>query len=424
MSGSSTPDRKFVYRRDKVSGPPKRLKSNLDRYSECLIKDVCQSCKYVNLDYTTSLQEKYQAGIKHLAANKVINSARHLPPEPSPRKLAYRSVAKLAVRPKKDATQEDRFAIGLFQPNSHKVIEIGQCPLHVPAIGRFIRALNFHLNHSSLQPWDEKSRLGDLRYVVVRASHLTQELMVVFVVSSAKREELKQIVSLLRLDEHKINSAHMNVNAAETNAIFGPETLRIAGTDKLRETICDLNFEISPSAFFQVNPWQAINLYRRIEQIAGEVATNSYAWDLYCGGGQIAMMLGRLGYNVIAIEENPAAVLDGEANARRNALHSRIQFIAGRVEDVQNTIPPGASYPDLIVVNPSRRGIAKESRDLIKNVLANSPKTRLIYVSCEVESLARDLVDIVSSGHKVRQVEAFDMFAQTDKLEWIAVLTS
>jgi 23S rRNA (uracil1939-C5)-methyltransferase len=248
--------------------------------------------------------------------------------------------------------------------------------------------------------------------------------MVVFVVTAAKKDELKQIVSLLRLDEHKINSAHMNINADMTNAIFGSESVRIAGTDKLRETICDLKFEISPSAFFQVNPWQAINLYRRVEQIAGEVDNDAYAWDLYCGGGQIAMILARLGYKVVAIEENPAAILDGETNARRNALQDRIEFIAGRVEDVQHTIPPGAAYPDLIVVNPSRRGIAKESRDRIKNVLANSPRTRLIYVSCDVETLARDLVDFVASGHKVRQVEAFDMFAQTDKLEWVAVLTN
>lgn len=423
MPGAKAAERKYIYRRKKVTGPLRHPKKGSDPYSECLIKAECQSCKYVNLDYSSSLQEKYQGGLKVLAANQVINSARTIPPVASPRKLAYRAVAKLAVRPKPNGDADDRFAIGLFQPKTHHVVEIGKCPLHMPAIGRFIRDLKFRLNQSLLEPWDESTGRGHLRYVVVRASHLTQELMVVFVVAEQKREELKQIISLLRHDEHKINSAHMNINHDATNAIFGHETIRIAGTDKLRESICDLNLEISPSSFFQINPWQAINLYRRVEQISGAVETHAFAWDLYCGGGQISMVLARLGYRVIAIEENPAAILDGEANAKRNDLGEQIRFITGRVEDVQDTIPVDAAYPDLIVVNPSRRGIAKESRDRIRHVLANSAKTRLVYVSCEVETLARDLADLITSGHKVRQIEAFDMFAQTDKLEWIAVLT-
>jgi 23S rRNA (uracil1939-C5)-methyltransferase len=216
----------------------------------------------------------------------------------------------------------------------------------------------------------------------------------------------------------------MNIHAGSGNAIFGEVTQRLSGNDRLRERLCDLNFEIGPTAFFQVNPWQAALMYRRVEQLAGLASPGGVAWDLYCGIGQISMMLARQGFRVFGVEENPAAVEDAKLNSRRNGLDERTTFLAARVEDSETDFPAWARKPEVIVVNPSRRGLHESARSHLAHVLRQSPDTRLIYVSCEVETMARDLAAMRHAGFRLRQVEAFDMFAHTDNLEWLAVMTS
>ena len=180
----------------------------------------------------------------------------------------------------------------MFQPNSHKIVDISYCPLHRPSINRLIRDLKPALDASSLKPYDEATHTGDLRYLAIRASHLTDQVMVTFVcMTDEKKHELKAMILKLRNLGHTISSAHLNVNGDKTNTIFGSLSKRLAGADRLREQLCDLSFEIGPTSFFQVNPWQAEAIYRRVEQIAGPDTGHSVAWDLYCGTGQISMLL-------------------------------------------------------------------------------------------------------------------------------------
>jgi len=390
----------------------------------------------VHLPYEQGLDEKYRRGVELLEQAGVTHDARLLPPEKSPRPLEYRSLFKLAVRPSlpgrlspdRPALADDvpsRFALGLFAPGSHDVIDMHDCPLHTAPLRKLIRDLRTELDLSPLTPYSERTHSGQIRYVVARAAHLTGEIMLTFVVTEPLKPELRQLVQNLQRQGDKINSAYMNINSQPGNAIFGPETIRVAGADKLRERLCDLDFEVGPTAFFQINPWQAINLYRRVEQIAGPAAPDAVAWDLYCGVGQIALVLARLGYRTFGVEENPTAILDAQANARKNHLSERTEFVQARVEDVTTaTIPAWATKPGLIVVNPSRRGLAEETRAHLARLLADNKATRLIYVSCSVQTLARDLADLTrDSGFQVRQIEAFDMFPQTDNMEWLVVMS-
>lgn len=395
----------------------------------CGIKAACGACKYVNLDYQASLNEKHKAGLGILEKAGVLAGARILPPVASPRPFGYRSLFKLAVRPShaKPKTPEDvapRFDIGLFAQGSHDVVNMDECPLHAEALKNLLRDLRVELEQSPLTPFDEKTHTGQVRYLTARAAHLTGELMLTFVVTEPVKTELRRIVDALRRRGHKVNSAHMNINAEKGNAIFGGETTRLAGTDRLRERVLDLDFEVGPTSFFQINPWQAINLYRRVEQIAGPASGAKVAWDLYCGLGQMSLVLARLGYKVLGIEENPEAVVAAQDNARKNKLSEKAEFIAARVEEAQTKVPLWARAPELIVVNPSRRGLAEQTRLEIAGLLKTYPQSRFVYVSCEVETLARDLAEIkAATGFHVRQIEGFDMFAQTADMEWLAVLT-
>lgn len=408
-------------RRSGSRGAPKNqppLKKE-DDFSLCHIKKECGSCVLVNDPYKPGLKRKFDAGIEILRENDVLRSARVLGATGSPRELAYRSVAKLAVR----KGSEEPFEIGLFQPGSHKVVDVSRCPVHIPAINRCVRALKKLLNDSALTPWDEQSLEGDIRYIIVRAAHQTQELSLTFVCKDeTPAKTLKEIVKKIQ-ENLSIHGAYLNCNPDQGNHIFGKKTVRICGGEKLRERLCDLRFEISPASFFQVNPWQATNLYRRIGDLVGTGAPEAVAWDLYSGVGPISMILARNGYKTVAIEENPNAVADAGHHNRINGFEDMIHNMTGCVELVQEQIPKWGQYPQVVVVNPSRRGIAPQTRSFLKKLLSASSNTQLIYVSCDINTLARDLADLQQSGRQLRQIEAFDMFAQTDKLEWLAVIT-
>ena len=427
MSSDKPPQSKtIVYRSERwkkdhssIEAKKKAEKSNKSEYNFC-------GCKNIKQDYQASLTEKYNAGVALLEEKSLLANAHVTSPVPSPRTQGYRTHAKLAVRAasksivgKKD---DGRFAIGMFLPNTHKVIDHTYCALHRDSINRLVKDLKPALNDSSLEPYDEDNHSGDLRYIAIRASHITEELMLTFICTDeSKKMELKALVLKLRNQEHNISAAHLNINDKKTNTIFGGVSKRLAGSDRLREELCDLSFEIGPTSFFQVNPWQAENVYRRVEQIAGLDKGQSIAWDLYCGTGQISMLLANAGYRTIGIEENPQATRDAQKNVVRNHIENTPQFVAGRVEDITENFPAWAQGPRLIVVNPSRKGLSQSVREFLKEALQGSD-TRMIYVSCDINTLVRDLEDLKSTGKKTVQLESFDMFPFTDKMEWLAVL--
>lgn len=389
----------------------------------CKIKQACGACAFINTDYTVSLQKKYDRELDLLKATGLLDSARIIPPVSSPHPLHYRTLFKLAVRPSSYADQALRFSVGLFQPGSHRVVDMDDCPVQVEPLGNLLTDLRRELNASTLNPYEEGSGVGDVRYVVARSSHLAGEILLVYVVTNeAAKKELLRLTTRLKKLGHKLASVHMHINASSGNAIFAGSTMHLSGDLRLRERVCDFEFDVGPTAFFQVNPWQAENLYRRVEQHAGPALGDDVAWDLYCGVGQMSLLLARVGYRVLGIEENPDAIADAKVNASKNHLEKRTTFVAARVEDCAGVMPSWAQNPRVIVANPSRRGLHDGARAFLRHFFQHHSGTRFMYVSCAVETLARDLKEFCDAGMVVLQIEAFDMFAQTDKLEWLAVL--
>jgi len=386
----------------------------LDSVATCLIKNECKSCSLVNLPYEESLEAKYQKGLSTLGTlteKAMINAV-----VPSPKPLGYRSHVKLAVRRNSDGQVD----IGLYEPGSHRVVNLERCPVQTGNINHFIRKFREVITEFKMEPYDEATHSGWLRYIVVRSSHLSGELMITLVVTRHDEPLARKTHQFLRKNEEKFSALFFNINPTPGNVIFGPETIHIGGADTLSESLCSLKFEISPLSFFQVNPWQAENLYRTVEKYAGTPTNRPVAWDLYSGCGQITLLLSRLGYRALGIEEVPEAVKDAEANAKRNKLEA--EFVVGRVEDSQWNLPKWSEKPSLIVANPSRRGMAESTRKTLAGIAIEN-KATVIYVSCDVDTLTRDLHDLVQGGLKLKQVHGFDMFAQTDNLEWLVVLT-
>lgn len=403
-------------RRDQLRGHSPR---DEDSSSVCAIKDKCRACRYVNLPYTSSLKEKFDRGVAHLLDQSVCTHSVINPPIESPKKLGYRHHFKLVVD---EVFGELR--IGLYQPGTHYVVDICSCPLHSKALMELLKVMKPALSELNIPIHNREKGVKGLRYIVARAAHQTEELQLTFVSSAKIESDLRTLArELFNEDQLNIKSCHMNLNEDEGNVVLkGPMTL-LMGQPQLRERLCNLDLTLSPKAFFQINPLQAEQLYHRVQSLVGPATGGAVAWDLFSGTGQLALLMARLGYRVCAIEENEDAVSDARRNAERNGLESAITAISSRVEESGEAFPSWSLSPDVIVCNPSRSGLAPGALELVSTVMKTAG-TRLVYVSCDVQSLARDLKELKQAGIETIQLEAFDMFPQTDNMEWLAVVKS
>ncbi len=414
----------------------RRQKLTPKRHHNCTIAYACGSCAYINKEYNSSLEEKFQRGITLLKSKNLAEGVKFFPANASPQQLGYRCYFKLAIRPftasnlpapEDESIKVRRFEIGLFQPGTHKVIDITSCPLHYAPLKKLLKDLPALLEESPLEPYSETTQNGDLRYLSARASHLTSEIMMVFVVTDLKhKNHLRQIVSALREKGHNISSAFMNLNNSQGNEIFSQSYHKITGSDTLRERLLGFDFLVGPGNFFQINPPLAQNIYSRIDQLIGpSVHDQVIAWDLYSGVGAISFVLAKLGYRVLSIEESPTAIEHLKIAAKKNGFASKISALSGKVEHVYSQIPVDFEKPQVICVNPSRKGIAQDVLTYLDSLLKLPPAQNLkfVYMSCDISSLTRDLESLKLMGLRLRQVEGFDMFPGTDKVEWLAMLT-
>ena len=414
--------------------------------AKCKIQHLCQACAFINEDYNTSFQGKYNKALEALKTKISLDAVELLKPQESSQKYGYRTSVKLAIRePYKPTVKKsskfakphfqtedeakDLFDIGLFQRGSHKLISLEECPVQHTQINRLVKEIKRLLNSSDLKPYNETTQKGDLRYLLIRMAHVSEDFMVTFVATDRScYQSLRNLTKQLK-ERFNVSSSFLNINPDNTNKILGSKTKKILGADKLRETLCHFNLQISPESFFQVNPWIAQKIYHRVQQLVGHSRkANAAAWDLYSGVGIFSLIMAKAGYKVMGIEENPFASKDAKQNAERNKMPPKsVSFRDQSVEEFftessQKALPGALQHPDVVVVNPSRKGITQEVCDGLIAQKKKYPYLKLIYVSCEAETLGNNIKTLCENGFKLRQIESFDMFPHTDKLEWIAVL--
>ncbi len=388
----------------------------------CRIQKFCRACQYVNQDDQEGLTHKFETHLQFLKSETSLQHCTVLEPFSLDKKLGYRCLFKLAVRP----GRMERFGIGLFSPGTHEVVErMGGCVVHAQPLMYLYEDISGALNMSQLTPFDENTQTGEVRYIVARAHHLTGEMMLTVVATRDISAEIKKISLSLRRHNHKLQAVFVNINTSSGNEIFGPETKHVLGADSLRESIGGIQVDIPPTAFFQINPWQAEVIYQRIIQHL-ESSRDGVVWDFYCGIGTLSLMLAKSGRDVLGVEENSQAVLWAEKNLRKNQdiktlpKNLKVEFLAAKVEEVESQIPIWAENPATILVNPSRRGLHEEARTMLAHV-CKTKKSKFIYLSCSIETFARDVEDFRAKGIILKQLEAFDMFPYTDKLEWLGI---
>lgn len=378
----------------------------------------------MNLDYEKSLFKKIDQGIHQLKKSKIIENTQLLRPVPSPRQLGYRTVFKLAVRKNPNSKSKNPFQIGLFKKGTHDIgPSLTSCPLHVPLLRKLLKELIQILPETGLAPFEEKTREGDLRYVIARTNQSATELMITWVVTSDKQEDLMRLNQSLIKQGFPLRVSSMNINSNKGNSIWGEENMLLSPQNYILENFSQFKLKLGPTSFYQVNPWQAENIYLRIQSIAKSKKNRSVAWDLFSGVGPISLVLASCFERVLSVEENKEAVELNHHNAEINQVLEKILPIEGLTESVIERVPEEFSSPQLIVANPSRRGIHSQARKTLKKLLSDQATSELLYLSCDTQSFARDLQDFKKEGIELTELQGFDMHAQTDQVEWLGRLT-
>ena len=330
---------------------------------------------------------------------------------PSPKRLGYRARVKLVVR-----RSRGDVAAGLYAPESHRVIDISSCPAHPRPVNEVVHYLKKKVQELGIAPYDERDDSGDLRYLDLRYSFARRELSVTLITRHSNLPEGANLALALQRRFPFIVGVIQNVNEQRGNVMWGNSFRTLAGRDTIMERLGDLKLVFPAGVFSQANPFTARKLYERVWEMAA-LKGGETVMDLYCGVGPISLYLAAAARQVWAVDDSTLSITTAKQNARRNG-RGNCRFIAGDVAETVAQIRQNLPRLDLVVVNPPRKGVQPAAMEAILAAGAS----KIVYVSCEPKSLARDLERMISAGYNLRQVQPFDMFPQTDQVETVALL--
>ena len=327
--------------------------------------------------------------------------------------------------------REGKIITGFYAGRTHSIIENEDCLLGVPENGRILACIRDYMEEFHIQPYDEVSHRGLVRHVLIRKGFRTGELMVCLVLNGAATELKESQVLVERLKglfevdgdaeaaRPEIVSISCSINCEKTNVIMGQEIVNLYGPGYITDYIGNVCYRISPLSFYQVNPVQTERLYGMALEYAG-LTGGEVVWDLYCGIGTISLFLAQKAGKVYGVEIVPQAIADARANAKLNGIDN-VEFFVGKAEEVlPEQYERHGIRADVVVVDPPRKGCDKVCLDTI---IKMAPQ-RVVYVSCDSATLARDLKYLGEGGYEVRKVRAVDMFGQGVHVETVCLLSN
>ena len=374
------------------------------------LKD-CGGCQIQELDY----QE--QLNIKTNEVKQVISRIGKLedvvvhPALGMEEPFRYRNKAQFPIQ-KVDGSP----VIGFYKKKSHDIIPTDQCIIQHDVNDKIIKIIKTYIRAYKVSVYDEKTHTGVLRHLVTKVGFTSKEVMVVLVANGRKLPYLNELASVLKENIPGFKTLVVNVNREKTNVILGNENRVIYGDGKINDNIGDLVFEISPLSFFQVNPVQTEVLYNKALEYAA-LGENDTVFDIYCGIGTISLFLAQRAKKVYGIEIVEEAIKDAKRNAEINNLDN-VEFYVGKAEDVVPNMYKQGKRANVVVVDPPRKGCDEKVLDTIVSMQPD----RVVYVSCNPSTLARDLAYLNEKGYKSLEVQPVDMFPHSVHIENVALI--
>ena len=315
---------------------------------------------------------------------------------------------------------------GFFAGRTHTIIPQEDCLLAPEENGRIIRIVTDFMTEMEIEPYEEETHRGLVRHILIRKAFATGEIMVCLVINGRSLPGAAELVKRLRAVPGMADIS-LNINEERTNVILGREIKKLFGPGYITDRIGTVSYQISPLSFFQVNPVQTEKLYAAALEFAGLTGKET-VWDLYCGIGTISLFLAQKAKKVYGVEIIPAAIEDARRNAAFGGF-SNAEFFVGRSEEVlpawykeqlrSGAVQPGEAPVDVIVVDPPRKGC---EQTLLTTMVQMAPK-RIVYVSCDSATLARDLKYLCAEGYRVEKVQPCDMFPMTGHVETVILLS-
>lgn len=377
------------------------------RDPDCPHFAACGGCSLRHMSYEEELafkKQKVQDALKRIGGVDVAVSAIF----GAKNTLRYRNKAQFPVAPGP--------VIGFYQKRTHAVTDVEDCLLQPLAAARLRGAVKGWMEQYSVPAYDERAHQGLVRHVYVRTNAAGASLCCLMVNGKTLPYE-KELVIALRMAEPDLAGVVLGVNERKTNVILGDSYRTLWGQDHLEETLCGLRFRLSVPSFFQVNREQTEVLYGKALELAALTGTETVL-DLYCGIGTISLALAKAARRVIGAEVVPEAIEDAKANAARNGI-ANAEFFCGDAEKIAARLAAEGLKSDVITVDPPRKGLAPGVVDAIVRMF---PK-RVVYVSCDPATLARDIKRFTEQGYRPQTALAVDLFPRTSHVETVVLLS-
>ncbi|PAF21014.1 23S rRNA (uracil(1939)-C(5))-methyltransferase RlmD [Terribacillus saccharophilus] len=376
----------------------------------CNVYIQCGGCQLQHMSYQLQLEMK-QKQVQN--AMKKIGHLEHVPVHPAlgmDDPWRYRNKIQIPT-----AERNGEMITGFYRKRSHDIIDdMETCVIQDEVNDRMVEAVRRIASRLGISAYNEETHRGDLRHIMVRTGQQTNETMIVLVTRMNELPYAKELVAELHETYPQIKSIVQNINKERTNVILGRKTKLLWGEEYIYDTIGDIKFAISAQSFYQVNPAQTKVLYDQALKYAN-LSGNETVIDAYSGIGTISLFLAQKAKKVYGVEIVPQAVSDAKMNAKLNHMDNA-EFYVGKAEEVMPWWKAQGLNPDVIVVDPPRKGCEE---DLLQAMIDMKPK-RIVYVSCNPSTLARDLRFLEDGGFETKQVQPVDMFPQTGHIECVA----
>lgn len=387
----------------------KKAKCRID--SDCIYDSRCGGCAYRHISYEEELNIKKQTvtdtlqriGGLSIEAKEILSIK-----EP----IHYRNKAQIPV----GISEEGNIQIGFYGKRTHRIIDSDNCLLQSEDFQDITRLIRKYILENPVTIYDEKTGKGLLRHIYLRQARKTKEIMVCLVVNGDTIPKKDRLTELLLSSGKNIKSIVLNINKKNTNVILGDECRTIFGRDYIEDVLCGLTFRISPLSFYQVNPEGTELLYTKAKEYA-HLSGKEVLLDLYCGTGTIGLTMADSVKSLIGVEIIPQAIENAKENAKLNGIDNA-RFICDDAKGAARTLFNEGIIPDVVILDPPRKGC---SREVIETVSDMKPE-RVVYVSCDPATLARDLAIFNELGYETTEATAVDMFPRTTHVETVVQL--
>ena len=378
---------------------------------DCPYFPLCGGCALRHMDYEQELALK-QAHVQSCLTRIGGQTISALPITGAAQTDGYRNKVQFPVQ-----EQDGRPVAGFFSGKTHRVIPVRHCRIQPDCADAIRGAVLAWMEQYHIRAYDEQTHTGYIRHIYIRFGAESGQILVCIVANCAQLPKKKQLVTALLAAEPGITTIVFSPNTKKGNTVLGTEFHPLYGDGTITDTLCGLQFRLSAPAFYQVNHAQAERLYEKAVQLAG-LTGNETVLDLYCGTGTITLCLARHTKKAIGVEIVPQAIEDAKFNAAQNGMENA-EFFCMDAGQAAKMLADRRIRPDVIVVDPPRKGV---SADVIEAIGAMAPQ-RVVYVSCDPATLARDLKLLTAAGYTLQTAEAFDLFPRCAHVETVVLLS-